>query len=75
MDSHKGSFKIEEYLDSVSAQLEHIAAARTWVLRSQVSVIVEPVRISSNWYLCQTMWGSHTQRVIRLTEAPLITDS
>ena len=46
--------------------------AGTWTMRSEVTMIVIPVRISGNWCLYQIMRGSHTQVVLRLTEAPLM---
>ena len=47
----------------------------TWSARSQVNVIVLPVRIAGNWCIYQVVRGSHTQSVLRLTEAPMITDN
>ena len=64
---------IQEYLNTVRTQLEQIMAAATWTMRSEVNVIVVPVRISGNWCLYQIMRGSHTQVVLRRTEAPLMT--
>ena len=64
---------IQEYLNSVRAQLKQIVvAAATWTMRSEVTMIVIPVRISGNWCLYQIMRGSHTQVVLRLTEAPMM---
>ena len=63
---------IQEYLNSVRDQLEQIMAAATWTMRSEVTMIVIPVRISGNWCLYQIMRGSHTQVVLRLTEAPVM---
>jgi len=64
---------LEEYLNSVRAQLEQIVAAATWKMRSEVTMIVIPVTVSGNWCLYHIMKGSHTQVVLRLTEAPLMT--
>ena len=47
-------------------------AAATWMMRSEVTMIVIPVRISGNWCLYKIMRGSQTQVVLRLTEAPLM---
>ena len=47
----------------------------TWAVRSQVNVIVLPVRIAGNWCIYQVVRGSHTQSVMRLTEAPMITNN
>ena len=63
---------IHEYLNSVRNQLEQIMAAITWTMRSEVTMIVIPFRISGNWCLYQIMRGSHTQVVLRLTEAPVM---
>jgi len=64
---------IEEYLNLVRTQLEQILVAATWTMRTEVTIIVLPVRISGTWCLYQIMRGSHTQVVLRLTEAPVMT--
>jgi hypothetical protein len=66
---------LEEYLSTVRTQLEQMMAAATWTMRSEVTMIVIPVRISGNWCLYQIMRGSHTQVVLRLTEVPLMIEN
>jgi hypothetical protein len=66
---------IEEYLNLVRIQLEQIMVAATWTMRTEVTIIVLPVRISGTWCLYQIMRGSHTQVVLRLTEAPLMIEN
>ena len=45
---------------SVRQRLQGLASGMTWTARSQVNVIVIPVRIAGNWCLYQIMRGSHT---------------
>ena len=51
--------------------MQKLADVRTWYERSQISVIVIPVRIEGNCCLYQIVRGSHIQQVVRLTEAPM----
>jgi hypothetical protein len=62
---------IEAHASSLPFQLQKLADARTWYERSQISVIVIPVKIEGNWCLYQIVRGSHIQQVVRLTEAPM----
>jgi hypothetical protein len=66
---------IAAYTSSVRQRLQGLAGGMTWAARSQVNVIVIPVRIAGNWCLYQVVRGTHTQSVMRLTEAPMTTNN
>lgn len=48
---------VGEYMIWIKKQLEWLEFPRSWTMRSQVNVIVIPVRISGNWCLYQIMRG------------------
>ena len=60
---------------SVRQRLQGLTGGMTWAARSQVNVIVIPVRIAGNWCIYQVVRGSHTQSVMRQTDAPMTTNN
>ena len=52
--------------------MQGLVDGMTWAARSQVNVIVLPVRIAGNLCVYQVERGTHTQSVMRLTEAPMM---